>query len=264
MAGRSVISKKRVSAPEWVFAWRFQKPQWVPRLMAVVVAGAVFACLLTVVRIRVVAPERLPARKASLIYLTDDASGRALSLRAREGGPFPSRFELKEWKELGKIETAALAATKFIQQPYVPAMSDLPDADQVTPMKLAAMGESFFPTRAGPVFKASVTGASKLAPELYPLDGISEELLPEVLPPFDAALDAFFTSSNWRFLVCLDPEGGVTECVSLERADERRAAELEAWLQNVQFRKNGINGKPQWVSIGIQFTNQLAHGPDAR
>lgn len=258
------MSKKQRILPEWVFPWRFQKQPWFPRLIALAVAGAAFAYLLTSVRIRVVAPDRLPTRKASVIYVTDDAQGRALSLRAREGGPFPSRFEPGQWEGLAEMESAALASARLAPEPYLPAMSDLPEEDPVAPLKLAATGESFFPKRVRPIFEASAGAAPRLAPELFALEGTSNAILPEALPDFGAVVDASFTSSTWRFLVRLNSEGGVTECVSLERADDRGAGVLESWLQGVRFAKDQENQPSRWISIGIQFTNPPVHGPDAR
>jgi hypothetical protein len=72
------------------------------------------------------------------------------------------------------------------------------------------------------------------------------------------------SSASWRFLVRLNPDGGVAECVSLEKGGEAGAPELEAWLHQIQFKPE--LGKPfRWIAVGIGFTNQpVADGPDAR
>ena len=89
-----VKSRKPPGTHQWVFRWRPLRQPLLPKLFALALVGAGFAFLVTSVRVRVKALEKSTPRKASVIYLRDDAQGRALSLRAQEGGPFPSRFEL--------------------------------------------------------------------------------------------------------------------------------------------------------------------------
>lgn len=263
MAGGMVKSHKPTDAPVWVFPWRGAKTPLFPKLFAIVVAGAAFALLITTVRIRVVALEKSAPRKASVIYLRDDAQGRALGLRAREGGPFPSRFEPSQWQGFAELEAAALDAARFQPQPYIPAPGDLPAENLVQPLKLAATGELFFPQRSPPSANAPDLAKLKLAPALYPLSGVTTETMPRDLPPFDAAVDGAMTSVSWRFLVRLNPDGGVAECVSLEKGGEAGAPELEAWLHRVRFTAEPA--KPiRWIAVGIGFTNQPADGTDAR
>jgi hypothetical protein len=103
----------------------------------------------------------------------------------------------------------------------------------------------------------------QLAPTLYPLSGITSEMLPRDLPPFTAAIDRAMSSASWRFLLRLNSEGGVSECVSLEKGAETGAAELETWLQKIQFPPDSKKSS-RWISLGIGFINQPADGTDAR
>jgi hypothetical protein len=119
-----------------------------------------------------------------VIYLRDDAEGRALTLRAREGGPFPSRFEPAQWEGMATLESAALDAVRFQPPPYQPALADLPSGNRVQDVELAARGLSFFPKRNPPSAHPQELAKLKLAPALYPLSGISAATLPEALPPF--------------------------------------------------------------------------------
>lgn len=264
MAGGRVKPRKLAGTPEWVFRWSAGKTPLLPKLFSVVFVGAAFAFLVTSVRIRVTALEKSAPRKASVIYLRDDAEGRALTLRAREGGPFPSRFEPSQWEGMAALESAALAALRFQPPQYVPAVADLPPGNWVPQVELAAKGQSFFPKRTPPSARPQELAMLKLAPLLYPLSGISAATLPEALPPFEAAVDGAMSSASWRFLVRLNPNGGVAECVSLEKGGEPGAPELEAWLHKIHFKSDPA--KPfRWIAVGIGFTNQpVADGPDAR
>ena len=157
-----------------------------------------------------------------------------------------------------------MEASRFQPEPYVSPIRELPAANQLQPLELAAKGQSFFPPRAPPSSDAPALPKQKLAPTLYPLAGVSPETLPLDLPSFAGVVDGEMSASSWRFLVRLNPDGGVPECVSLvEKVGETRAPELEAWLHRLQFRPEP--GKPfRWIAVGIGFTNQPADGTDTR
>ncbi len=262
MAAGTLNPPKLKGTPQFVFPWRGGRTPLFPKLLALVISCVAFGLLITTVRIRVETPEKSTPRKASVIFLGDDLESRALSLRAREGGPFPSRFEPSQWEGLAELEMTAMNAVRFQPQAYVPALQDLPAENQLQPLQLAAKGELFFPKRSLASRAAPELANRKLAPALYPLSGISNELLPRELPPFLPAVDAAMSSASWRFLVRVNPEGVVAECVSLEKGGEPGAPELEAWLHRVQFKADP--SKPfRWIAVGIEFTNQPADGPDS-
>lgn len=263
MASTAANRPRLMNTPEWVFPWRGRKRTFFSMVVAHVLVVAGFAVLLGTVRVRVISPKPMAPRKASLIYLTDDAQGRALALRAQEGGPFPSRFEPTQWEGIVTLEADALAALQRPTRPYVPELRELPKESRIQPMELAAKGETVFPKRtaaAGPVPDPTKL---KLAPTLYPLSGIPAEAIPGKLPPFAGTVDTVMTSTSWRFLVRLNPEGGVAECVSLEKGGEAGALELETWLRGIQF--HSAPEKPfRWIAVGIGFSNQPNDGTDAR
>lgn len=260
MAHGTLEPRKQAGNHQWVFRWRPLRQPLFPKLFAVALVGGAFTFLITSVRVRVDAMEKSTPRKASVIFLRDDAQGRALSLRAQEGGPFPSRFELSQWGRLSVLEATAMDAIRFRPSPYEPKMEDLPQENRIDPQKFAATGERFFPTRPQSGNQVPDTTGLKLTPVLYPLTG---ESLPDVLPPFGAAVDATMSSASWRFLLRLNPEGGVVECVSLENGDDAGALELDKWLHQIRFKPE--RGKPfRWIAVGVGFTNQPADGTDAR
>ncbi len=264
MVGGMTKPRKLAGTPERVFRWSASNTPLLPKLSALVLVGVAFAFLISSVRVRVTALQKSAPRKASLIYLRDDAEGRALTLRAQEGGPFPSRFEPSQWEGMALLESAAWNAARFQPQPYVPGWVDFPTGNRVEPMILATTGQSFFPTRNPLPVRLQVLAERKLAPKLYPLSGASAAMLPDALPPFEAAVDGTISSASWRFLVRLNPAGGVAECVSLENGGEARVPELETWLHQIQFKPEPAEPF-RWIAVGIGFTNQpTADGPEAR
>lgn len=262
MPKRVPFKRKRKEAPEWVFPWRPLGESRFPKCLAIVLVGAAFTFLLTSVRIRVTPPTPWAAHKASVIQVTDNAESRALTLRALEGGPFPSRFEPSEWEGAAVLEQTAFAAARWSPPPYVPALRELPD--KVTPsVLLAAKGEPVLPKRNPSSELAPVQVQLKLAPVLYPLSGITPASMPRELPAYDGAVDARMTSEPSRFLIRLDTAGQVRDCVSLAGAAVADPSPLEDWLRRVSFNPEAI--KPsRWIAVGVGFTNQPVNGTHTR
>lgn len=260
MAQGMVKPRKSADSHQWVFRWRPLGRPLFPRLFALALVGGGFTFLITSVRVQVDAMEKSTPRKASVIFLGDDTQGRALSLKAQEGGPFPSRFDLSQWGGLALLENSALDAIRFESPAYEPKLEPLPTAEPVAPLAFAAKGERFFPEHPQPPDAIPDSSGLRPAPVLFPLSGGS---LPDSLPPFDAAVDAAMSAASWRFLLRLSPDGAVMECVSLENTDQPGALELEKWLRRVPFPPD--RSEPfRWIAVGVGFTNQPAHGADPR
>jgi hypothetical protein len=263
MAKRVSMRHKRREAPEWVFPWRGRRDSPFPKAFAILLAGGAFAVLLTSVRIRVAAPVAWAGHKAAVIQVLDDAEGRALTLRATEEGPFPSRFEPSEWEWAAATERDAYQAARWRPEPYAPALRDLPDADAPSPLQLAAPGEAVLPDRHPSPAPARPIEKSALFPALYPLSGITASSLPGELPPFGGPVDPAMAAESWRFLLRLNAAGRVLDCVSLSGGNEAGASALEDWLRRVSFHPEPA--KPtRWIAVGVRFSNQPADGTDAR
>jgi len=262
MGARTSRKDPRKDAPEWVFQWHLTMGSPLHKWAAILLVGGGFAFFLTSARIRVVPPTPWATHKATVIHVTDDTEGRTLTLRAREGGPFPSRFDPSAWDGAAALERTAFADTNWTPPPYIPELRKLPEP--VTPrVTLAAKGEPTLP-KLRPLSKAAPP-AVKLSPtpELYPLSGIAAAALPRELPPFDQAVNAALTAEPWSFLVRLDAAGNVQDCVSLAGGDDTGTPPMETWLRRVSF--NPDPAKPsRWMVVGVGFTNQPADGPVAR
>jgi len=263
MTAKPVNPRKVVFSPEWVFRWRPLGSPVVPKLIALAVVGIAFVLLVTSVRIRVVLPEKMSPRRASLIYLGNDPQSRSLAMRAWEGGPFPSRFEPADWEGLAELEQQVMEAARYQPPPYVPAIKDLPEENLVQPLVLAPLGEAFFPDRKASGIRPPDVSGLQLAPVLYPLSAIGAKALPAELPAFVGPVDGVMAAAPWRFLVSVNADGGVTACVSLEKGGEAAADALEAWLHQIRFKPQP-GGPDRWIALGIGFTNQPVNGTDAR
>ncbi len=259
------VSKKnlRHAAPNWVFSWQPLQESPFQKSWPLLLVATGFAFFLTSLHIRVAPPTPWAALKASVIHVTDDAEGRALTLRAREGGPFPSRFEPSQWDGRSALEEIVTETTRWTPSPYVPSLKNLPDADRIIRLPLAACGLSVLPAplrrTGGPPSPVKLTRT----PVLAPLSGISAAALPREFPPFDGAIDSSMTSENWRFLLNLDAAGNVRDCVFLTAGHEGSPSPLEMWLRRVPFLPAPEKAS-RWIAVGIDFTNQPTDGPFTR
>ncbi len=247
---------------DWVFRWRGNSTSVFPKLFATAFVSGAFALLLTTVQIHVPGIAKSTGRKASVIFPINDEEGRALALRAQEGGPFPSRFELQAWQGLAEIEANSMDQAVFRPPPYVPELRDLTPKNEVAAIPLAAKGVAFFPDRKAAPSEPPNAAKLKPAPSLQAFSGITAAGLPHDLPAFESAVDSAMAGAAWRFLLRLNAGGSVIDCVSLEKGTEAGSAELEAWLRRATFVPDPT--KPsRWIAVGVSFSNQAADGTDA-
>jgi hypothetical protein len=253
MARSVSIRHKRKEAPEWVFPWRPRGESYFPKLLALAFVTVVFTLFITSVKIQVTVPTPWAARKAAVILAANDADGRALTLRAREGGPFPSRFEPAEWGALKDLEKSAFADSRWTPPAYEPALRPLPEKSLELPLLVDQDGP-VLPKRKTPPAEAPPAQNHRLAPVIAPLSGIDRAAIPSQLPAFEGVIDADLTSETWRFLVRLGPAGNVEQCAALTGGDEKPQMLLAEWLRRVVFKEDA---KPaRWISVAVSFSNQ--------
>lgn len=261
MASSQSIKHLRMAAPTWIFVWRQPRTSLLRNGFIVLTVAGTFVVFLTCVHIRMVPLVPWVTHKAAVIQVADDAEGRALTLQAREGGPFPSRFDPTAWDGAAALEQSAFEVARWRPPPHVPNLRELPERANPS-VKLALQGESTLPEIKPELRRVPVFGKLKLAPVLSPLSGNSSVVIPMQLPIFEHAVDAKLTDESWRFLLRLDRAGMVQDCVSLGGGDETGAPLLEAWLRRVTF--NIESGKASaWIAVGVAFTNQPADGPES-
>lgn len=263
MAKRVSMKHKRMEAPEWVFPWRGERgPQW-PLIIAMALSGVAFAVLVTSVRISVSPPVSRTAAKASVIRVLDDVDGRALTLMAREGGPFPSRFDPAEWQRASHTGLGINPSSRWQAPPYVPALRELRLKEPAVGARWTSPRGPVLPLRRPAPVVAQSPDQRPPQPLLFPLSGIAAAALPRELPPFDIPVEPAMAAESWRFLLRLDATGGVIDSFPLTGGDKAGPSALADWLRRVSFNPDP-SAANRWIAVGISFTNPAAHGSDAR
>lgn len=254
MAKRVSMKHKRMEEPEWVFRWRRPRgPQW-PSLIVLAISVAVFALLITSVRIRVSSPVSWTAAKASVIRVLDDVDGRALTLMAREGGPFPSRFDPKEWEWAQEKSLQVYLAARWQSPPYMPSLRELPQNPPEVASQWTTRRESVLPARKPASIEPQTMEKSVLRPVLFPLSGMAAASLPGELPAFDANVPPAMAAEPWRFLLHLDASGTVLDCFPLAGGEEAGPSVLGDWLRSISFQADSAKAN-RWIAVGVGFTN---------
>jgi hypothetical protein len=257
MAKRVSMKHKRMAAPEWVFPWRGSRGSRVPFVIAVAFCATFFAVVMASVRIRVSSPVSWTAAKASVIRVLDDVDGRALTLMAREGGPFPSRFDPGEWTRDATREVNVWQAAT-----YAPVLRELNLTETSAASKWTSPRGPVLPLRkpAQVVTKTPEKRAPK--PVLFPFSGIDAASLPRELPPFDADVAAAMTAEPWRFLLRLGANGEVLDSFPLAGGGEQAGPPaLDGWLRRISFNPDPAKAS-RWIAVGVSFANPPDHGTD--
>ena len=257
MQGKVSIKQKRREAPAWVFAWKPLGRPWQARVFPVLLTGGLFALGFVVLSVQVTPLKPWNARKGVLIQAIGNEDGRALALRAREGGPFPSRFDLRGWSRKAGLDEALLNGVLSAPAPYVPKLGQLPPEDSSADSGLIDAGIPVLPAikpDAPPSVPAG--GGCELMPVIRALSGIRAADLPVNLPAFAPASDSKWAAGNWRFVVRLDASGNVLEAVALSGEDDSALAD---WLMGVVFPSKNTKA-PRWVGVEVGFINRKTDG----
>lgn len=254
MADRVSIKHKRKEAPVWVFLWKpLGRPlsaRWLPFFLV----GGVFLLALASLRIQVTPPKPWSVRMASLIHAGNDDQGRELALRAREGGPFPSRFEIGDWSGGPAMEREILSLGNRVPSVYVPSLRDLVH-DPISSKTRPVVGVlPMLPKHPPGTENDSHASNVKLTPVVRSLAAARvTEISLKKLPPFEHPVNA---SVEWRFLIQLDAAGNVIECVSLSGVDEEGLPSVTAWLRSVSFKPDPKKAS-RWIVVEVGFNNQI-------
>lgn len=254
MAKRVSMKHKRMEAPEWVFRWRRPRgPQW-PSWIAMAIVLAVFALFFSSVQIRISSPVSWTAAKASVIRVLDDVDGRALTLMAREGGPFPSRFDPKEWEWAQEKSLQVYQAARWQSPPYVPSLRELQQKSPAGASQWTTRREPVLPSRKPSSIEPQIMEKSAPRPVLFPLSVTAAASLPSELPAFDANVPPAMAAEPWRFLLHLDATGTVLDCFPLAGGEEAGPSVLADWLRSISFQPDAAKAN-RWIAVGVGFTN---------
>lgn len=255
MANRVSMKQKRQEAPEWIFSWRSRGEPIFPKLVALGFAIVVFGGLLGFVRIRTTTPDPWGLEKASVIHVLDTPEGRALALEAREKGPSPVRFSTADWPALVAFEKEQLALLAAQVEPYRPRLREW-KPQPVTVPALSQPGEMVLPPLPTAEAIAPLTPPGAPQPVIWPLSGLAQTEIPAELPVYKGVVDAAMQADSVRFLIQLDGQGNVLECVALSGgATPEATASLTDWVRGIRFLREPAKG-PVWAALRIRFLNQ--------
>lgn len=261
MTRRASMRHKRKEAPLWVFPWNGVKQSPLPKITAFLITLGVFAMMFAFVRIGIVTPTPWAGRQATLFRTLDDVEGRTLALRAREGGPFPSRFQPAHIDWLRELENQTLATAGWQPPRHEPILRDLPAMEPPVP-QLSAPGQPVMPKRLPPN-PPPAGGELRPMPALHPLAGVDVDHLPQSLPEFAGEVPPAMLAESWRFLLRLDAGGRVQEAVPLSGgANDAGASALTGWLGKIVFQPDA-ESEERWIAVGLSFENRTADGTDA-
>jgi hypothetical protein len=242
---------------EWIFPWNPPSGPLAPKGLAVGIATLLFAYFLFGLRIQVAAPPTQGIqRKAAVLLLPERLDGIEWGLKAREGGPFPTRFDPSTWPDLIALEQAAWPLASRPRASSPAELRRFP-AEPPAPPLLAPKGERVLPDRFRPAPPPRTQPAPVPAPVLFPLAGIRQENLPARLPAFTPKTPDPGPARPWRFLLRLGRVGQVTDCISLTE-DSPFAREIEAWLRQLRFPHTEAGAESEWIVLGIEFINPPA------
>ncbi|MEI6674927.1 MAG: hypothetical protein WCO57_07095 [Verrucomicrobiota bacterium] len=244
-----------------LFRWRGRPKAHFPKLVPFGLAALAFAFLLTLVQVKVAAPQFEMTRKASWMLLPTRGEGALWAMRAKENGPSLASYQPAEWQAYAGLAAEVLEATRIPAYNYVPKLRALPPEGPLEPLQLTAKGETVLPHRAAAPTARDEGAAWRLAPMLYPLSVVATGELPRTLPPLQGEIDTTMAGTDWRFLLRLHPAGGVAECVVLTKTPGSAATLLENWLRGVTFDPK-LAADGGWIAVGLRFNNQPAHGTE--
>jgi len=249
---------------QWVFPWWRRHSRLVPMVLPITLGVVAFGCLLALVRVKVGSPQFEMERLGSLVYVPADGDGLAWAVRAREAGPAMSRYEPATWSGFSELDRLVTEATSVSTPPREPKLRELPQAESVRTVDLAAKGQAVLPARSNAAAAPAPVGPWRLVPTLFPLSPMNGAAMPATLPPFTGAIKPDMATarrqfSKWQFLLHLGPDGVVTECLPQDPATEGTAM-LETWLKGVTFDpKLALDGG--WFAVAVRFVIQ-ADGTD--
>ena len=261
MTTHSASEHEHAHDDERLFVWLRRRDSRMPMLATCLMTAMVFAFALHSLRVDLGSYAAARADHAALILAGSDAMGIELKRRAREEGPFPLRFDPSADDALLRLQQAALDAIRFSPPPYAPTLRSLRETSSIDTPRLAPAGEAVLPRRALPAIAAPLTSESRPRPMLTPISGIRAEEMPRELPEFSVEINGKSLRDSWRFMIHVDPNGRVLDCVALNGGESTATSALAVWLRQVEFRPSA-DAAARWFAIDLGIVNQVSHATD--
>lgn len=242
----------RRSTREWIFDWRGraadrESTAW----MALAVVTLVFALMVGAVRVRIAATPTRPAQQASAARVADDSIGRMLRSQAREGGPFPSRFDPGSWDAYPAIERPAIEPALPGLTPYEPVLLPLPEHGRTA--RLTDADTPVLPKPPKPDAPPPAVVRTGRVPTLTALTGIRSIDLPLSLPDLPDEALSFVAAAPPNILIHVDRGGAVMDATALDPLDPKVSTLLLDWMRGLVFQADDARaGRRGVVVIGTQ------------
>jgi hypothetical protein len=261
MTTSAASDERRIHASEKLFAWSRKNDSRLPMLAAFLITSAAFAFMLHSLRVDLGSQAPTRADHAALIIAGSDSIGIELKRRAREEGPFPLRFDPAGDEAVVKLQQAALDAIRFSPPPYAPTLRPLRETSTIATPSLAPAGEAVFPRRLLPAIETPLKSESHPQAMLTPISGISAAEMPRALPEFSVEISGKSLRDSWRFMIHVDANGRVLDCIALNGGESPATSALTEWLRQVEFQP-GTHAAARWFAIDLGIINQAPHAPD--
>lgn len=223
---------------------------------AVLIAALCFGFALSLIRVDFDFRKLASVKSASVLYLPDQETGRTWRMIAEEEGPFPGRLEISgEHDVLEDFGSNALIEGDAWNGYEIEMRSLEPDSAAAN-QRIAVQGQRYLPK----IFKSppAVTEPGKSAlgrkPILIPYTKESEKWLPAEIPEFQAVAKGEADVSGWRFVLNLNGQGRVVECIAINGGDDEGLTEITAWLKGLQFQQ--AEEKERWLGLRVELLNQ--------
>lgn len=247
---------------EWIYDWKHPSRSLLHSWTALVVVAAAFAVLLVVVRVSIDEPVERAAPGALRLHLGSDEIGRTLTQRARAKGPFPAKFDAANWEGFEPLRALLRQSIEVELTPHQPRLLAFPEPPASPPL-LARRGEPVLPERPLDVTGPVADGNWRMVPVISVVDGITAGELPAALPDWKGEVAAELVSGQWRYLMELDDQGRVRQCVAMGGGGTVQSPQLATWLRSLVFRITPREEGRRWVAIAVAFENRsFDHGTD--
>jgi hypothetical protein len=253
---------RRMNKDDLIFDWSNVETHVGWKGASVLVASLGFMFMFSVFSVHVDFRKSSAVNSASVLFLSDHEQGRIWRMKAEEEGPFPGRLEISglydPFEELG----SGSLSVDDSWNPYVVTMRSLEMDSATSAQRISAQGQRFFPRN----FKSTdaVNELPKvklvLSPKLIPYTKESEEWLPTEFPAFRMDNEGKVAAAEWRFLLNLQADGRVVQCLSLSGGREKGLVAMTAWLKSLRFQE--ADEPERWMGLRIEFLNERSHGSD--
>ena len=246
----------RMNKNDLIFDWSDADSHRGWKGASVLIAALGFGFLLSAIHVDFDFRELSSVKTASVLYLPDQEAGRTWRMIAEEEGPFPGRLEISgEHDVLEEFGSTALIEGDAWNTYEIAMRSLEPDSVKAN-HRIAVQGQRYLPKIFKSTPEATVPDKATVGqkPLLIPYTKESEKWLPTELPEFQHETKREIDVSGWRFVLNLNDQGRVVECMAINGGDDEGLAEITAWVRGLQFQK--AEQEERWMGLRVEILNK--------